>query len=507
MPSYKVKVKWGKELYTDVSANTDEEPIVFKAQLYALTGVEPRRQKVMLKGSTLKDEGWTGLKLRDNATILMMGSKEEDIASTTQDCVKPKFIEDMDESELCSAMDLPAGLENLGNTCYLNATVQCLKTVPEFKEALSEYKGTLFMGPGKEAQSITASLRDLYEEMDQGGSASVTPAILLQVIHSAFPRFAEQTSRAGVFQQQDANECWVELLKMFQQKLPSKNNKNATSIIDQYFGGQFETETKCVENEEEPKTKSKETFLQYSCYIDKDVRFLSSGLKNRLSETITKFSSSLDRDAEYIKTLRISRLPSYLTVQMVRFHFKQRQAVNAKVLKDIKFPMMLDTFELCSEDLQQKLIPMRTKFKEYEDKLVSLSKTESREAVLKKDREAKEGKLQEYEPFYFEDDIGSNNSGYYELTAVLTHKGRSSNSGHYVAWIRHKGDTWMECNDQDVRPVHVDDVMKLSGGGDWHTAYLLLYAPRRLPKETEDKKVVEVEVSTESKPSEGMETN
>ncbi|CAB4060932.1 USP14 [Lepeophtheirus salmonis] len=453
MPSYKVKVKWGKELYTDVSANTDEEPI-----------------KVMLKGSTLKDEGWTGLKLRDNATILMMGSKEEDIASTTQDCVKPKFIEDMDESELCSAMDLPAGLENLGNTCYLNATVQCLKTVPEFKEALSEYKGTLFMGPGKEAQSITASLRDLYEEMDQGGSASVTPAILLQVIHSAFPRFAEQTSRAGVFQQQDANECWVELLKMFQQKLPSKNNKNATSIIDQYFGGQFETETKCVENEEEPKTKSKETFLQYSCYIDKDVRFLSSGLKNRLSETITKFSSSLDRDAEYIKTLRISRLPSYLTVQMVRFHFKQRQAVNAK------------TFN-------KKLIPMRTKFKEYEDKLVSLSKTESREAVLKKDREAKEGKLQEYEPFYFEDDIGSNNSGYYELTAVLTHKGRSSNSGHYVAWIRHKGDTWMECNDQDVRPVHVDDVMKLSGGGDWHTAYLLLYAPRRLPKETEDKKV------------------
>ena len=36
-------------------------------------------------------------------------------------------------------------------------------------------------------------------------------------------------------------------------------------------------------------------------------------------------------------------------------------------------------------------------------------------------------------------DVGSNNSGYYELQAVLTHKGRSSSSGHYVAWVRRKG--------------------------------------------------------------------
>ena len=33
-------------------------------------------------------------------------------------------------------------------------------------------------------------------------------------------------------------------------------------------------------------------------------------------------------------------------------------------------------------------------------------------------------------------DIGSNNSGFYDLQAVLTHKGRSSSSGHYVGWVR-----------------------------------------------------------------------
>ena len=42
--------------------------------------------------------------------------------------------------------------------------------------------------------------------------------------------------------------------------------------------------------------------------------------------------------------MAISRLPGYMTIQMVRFHFKQKEAVNAKVLKDVKFPVMLDMF-------------------------------------------------------------------------------------------------------------------------------------------------------------------
>ena len=89
-----------------------------------------------------------------------------------------------------------------------------------------------------------------------------------------------------------------------------------------------------------------------------------------------------------------------------------------------------------------------------------------REQALKNAHEADENK--EMVQYWFEDDLGSNNSGYYELQAVLTHKGRSSNSGHYVAWVKYKGDTWIECNDDEVRPVHVEDVMKLSGGGKFH---------------------------------------
>lgn len=55
--SLPVNVKWGKEKFDGVELNTEEPPVVFKAQLFALTGVQPDRQKVMVKGGTLKVHG------------------------------------------------------------------------------------------------------------------------------------------------------------------------------------------------------------------------------------------------------------------------------------------------------------------------------------------------------------------------------------------------------------------------------------------------------------------
>lgn len=49
-----VSVKWQKELFPAVEIDTTQPPIVFKSQLYTLTGVPPERQKIMVKGGLLK---------------------------------------------------------------------------------------------------------------------------------------------------------------------------------------------------------------------------------------------------------------------------------------------------------------------------------------------------------------------------------------------------------------------------------------------------------------------
>jgi len=68
---------------------------------------------------------------------MLIGTKEEDIA--TEPAKKPLFMEDMSEAELASAMDMPGGLENLGNTGYINTSVQCWKNEPELKNSIVDF--------------------------------------------------------------------------------------------------------------------------------------------------------------------------------------------------------------------------------------------------------------------------------------------------------------------------------------------------------------------------------
>ncbi|CAM9154021.1 unnamed protein product [Chrysoparadoxa australica] len=65
--------------------------------------------------------------------------------------------------------------------------------------------------------------------------------------------------------------------------------------------------------------------------------------------------------------------------------------------------------------------------------------------------------------------------GNYELFAVVTHKGREADGGHYMGWVRQEGDNWLVFDDADVSPCKTEEIMNLKGGGDWHMAYLTYY--------------------------------
>jgi ubiquitin carboxyl-terminal hydrolase 14 len=63
----------------------------------------------------------------------------------------------------------------------------------------------------------------------------------------------------------------------------------------------------------------------------------------------------------------------------------------------------------------------------------------------------------------------------YELYAVVTHKGRSADSGHYMGWVRRDGDNWLCFDDDEVSPCKTEDILPLKGGGDYHMAYIAFY--------------------------------
>lgn len=56
--SLSVTVKKGRTKFFNVQVNSDESPLAFKQQLFTLTGIPVERQKVVCRGTVLKDNEW-----------------------------------------------------------------------------------------------------------------------------------------------------------------------------------------------------------------------------------------------------------------------------------------------------------------------------------------------------------------------------------------------------------------------------------------------------------------
>lgn len=82
-----VAVKWQKEIFKDLEVDTSQPPVMFKMQLFSLTGVPPERQKILVKGGQLKDDGdWAKVALKEGQTLMMMGTAEKVASSTSTRC-------------------------------------------------------------------------------------------------------------------------------------------------------------------------------------------------------------------------------------------------------------------------------------------------------------------------------------------------------------------------------------------------------------------------------------
>lgn len=372
--------------------------------------------------------------------------------------------------------------------------MQVLYKLPEFRNAVLSYKPK---NPGSTSERLLLSMQKLFNKLENQGDA-FAPQEFVNSIFTTFPQFAEVDSESRSYQQQDADECFQLILHQIAPLLETEIQQNQIGLVNKLFEIRFGSKLVNKEDPNDATDTKVEINNKLTCIIDNQmnpVNNISEGIKVALEEEVEKFSDIHQKNCVFVKKSQMLNLPDYLIVQKIRFVWREAdiytktEARKAKILRNVAFPKILDVYEFCDDSLKKELEPVRKQAdekteaekKKSKDLFEEFKKQHANEEadtykLYKKYKEQeKKEEAEKHDSELWGDIESGNDTGYYELVGIITHKGRSSDSGHYVAWVHYKDDKWLKYDDDLVTEVSIEDVLNLRGGGDWHMAYYLMY--------------------------------
>lgn len=479
-----VSIKNAGKVY-EIQLEELDTGLQLKQKIQDLTQVPIARQKILIKGGKIGDEDVVSkLNLNWSQPIMVLGTTDKNLPSKPVE--KPIFLEDLNASQLVKIANDPSGFVNVGNTCYLNASLQALYSIKDIGTKLDEFKPTASNAQDPSTKFNNA-LKTVFLLMDKK-QEKIKPLVVLSLLRQVNPEFATTDPQSGYPMQHDAEEAYSEMVRLINKGLD----------FEEYFKLSFKLQTTCPALPHEATVTSYEDSLKLNCHIDIKTNFLRDGILNGLKETLEKHSDTLGVDTVFEISKTITRLPKYLTVHFMRFFWRREIAKKSKILRKVQFPFELDLSEMLDDSIKAGKVEVRDKIRKIEKENLELIrdfKKQKKEvggsltpAELQEEEELKielikskyNDQLVKVLPEGFDLDTSTENpSSVYELIAVITHQGASSESGHYQSFVKDTsdldGDRWYKFNDDKVSAVSKDKIEGLAGGGESDSALILVY--------------------------------